>query len=446
MRITSLVGLLLITAGCREDFAAQLQAEPGVVHVEPKCGAPSGPCRAVNVDPQTFTCVETPQPDGAACDSTCVLGGSCQAGACVGPARSCDDGNACTIDVCSPATGCSSTPAPGGLCNSQIVGGLRHTCELFNGAVRCWGSNEQGQLGTGTGTNSFTPVAVPALQQGVSAISSNSDYTCALRNSAVLCWGTLMNSVIPGTTVPTLLPGLATGVTAIAVGGSHACAIVNGGVWCWGENLNSQLGNELPEQLPFSAAPVPVTNLSTGVTALGAGYRATCASTTASVFCWGEHQKPNGSTIGDATELPLAPQAFAGPAEQFVIGNNYVCVLKSGLVTCWGEMSPVRTAGVIPGLVGVTQLAGAEHVCAIALGEVRCFNVCAGGACSINSSDGLTPTRIVGVSPGGATALGAGFQHTCARISGAAWCWGMNEYGQLGNGWIISSPIATPVR
>jgi len=45
--------------------------------------------------------------DGAACSTACIVGGTCRDGACVGDARSCDDGDACTVDLCDSATGCA---------------------------------------------------------------------------------------------------------------------------------------------------------------------------------------------------------------------------------------------------------------------------------------------------------------------------------------------------
>ncbi len=46
----------------------------------------------------------------------------------------------------------------------QVAPGWRHTCALrADGGVRCWGWNEDGELGDGSTMQRVTPVAVPGL-------------------------------------------------------------------------------------------------------------------------------------------------------------------------------------------------------------------------------------------------------------------------------------------
>lgn len=71
-------------------------------------------CTTATFDADRGSCVETPLPDGQACDAEtlCIDSPTCQSGRCVGTTRECDDGNACTVDVCHPQTGCEHLPPP----------------------------------------------------------------------------------------------------------------------------------------------------------------------------------------------------------------------------------------------------------------------------------------------------------------------------------------------
>lgn len=85
----------------------------GAARETPVCAAP-GECRTVHFDVTTGTCVEDQLPDGQACNagSVCITNATCHAGQCVGLEKSCDDGNACTLDVCNATLGCEHLPAP----------------------------------------------------------------------------------------------------------------------------------------------------------------------------------------------------------------------------------------------------------------------------------------------------------------------------------------------
>jgi Dictyostelium (slime mold) repeat len=87
----------------------------------PNCTA-SGPCRDVRYNLEEDKCEEGPAPEGSACqtESLCLEKGECRSSMCVGVPRTCDDNDQCTVDSCSPASGCVHTPRicplPGGQC------------------------------------------------------------------------------------------------------------------------------------------------------------------------------------------------------------------------------------------------------------------------------------------------------------------------------------------
>src|SRR5205085_2881853 len=140
------------------------------------------------------------------------------------------------------------------------------------GAVQCWGDNGSGQLGDGTTTQRVTAVDVSGLTSGVAAIAAGSSHTCALTTGGgVRCWGGNDNGQLgDGTTTQRLtavdVSGLTSGVAAIAAGASHTCALTTaGGVKCWGRNVQGALGDGTVTQ---RTTPVDVSGLTSGVAAL----------------------------------------------------------------------------------------------------------------------------------------------------------------------------------
>ena len=143
-----------------------------------------------------------------------------------------------------------------------------HACVLTQAAgVKCWGFNRYGQLGDGTTDDSTIPVEPLGLNSGVSGIFAAYHQTCALTvEGAVKCWGRNEQGQLgDGTTKDRSTPpdafSISSGVVEIAIGNNHACALtIAGAVKCWGENSEGQLGNGKASN---SRKPVDVVGLDT---------------------------------------------------------------------------------------------------------------------------------------------------------------------------------------
>jgi alpha-tubulin suppressor-like RCC1 family protein len=355
--------------------------------------------------------------------------------------------------------------AVSGLSNvAAIAAGNGHTCALTRtDTVKCWGSNASGQLGNGNTTNSLTPVAVSGLSN-VAAIAAGSGHACALGTTGGLkCWGAngsgqLGNGGTANATVPAAVSGSASGIAAIAAGGSHTCALdATGGLKCWGYNAYGQIGDA---SVVNKAAPVPVSGLASGVTAIAGGVFHTCAVTTAGVpMCWGNNQS---GQLGDGTSggyryTPVAVSGLTGVAAM-AAGAGHTCALTTaGTVYCWGlnsrgqlgaatntdSITPVAVSGLTSAVAAIA--ADWYYTCALTTaGGVYCWGDNYKGQLGDGTTnDKTTPVAVNGLGSGVAS-IATGVNHACAiTASGAVKCWGDNQFGQLGDG--TKTDSTTPV-
>jgi len=171
------------------------------------------------------------------------------------------------------------------------------------------------------------------------------------------------------------------------------------------------------------------------------------------LYCWGRNQFGQlGNDTFDDRSTPVAVVAPAGVTlSNLVSGPNHSCAQGSdGNAYCWGwnffgqlgnnTNTDYKTPVAVQQPTGVklsTLRAGSVFTCALGdNGKVYCWGSNANG----QLGDGTTTQRNLPaevLAPAGVTFtnLAAGMRHTCASGSdGKTYCWGDNEYSQLGDG------------
>ena len=351
---------------------------------------------------------------------------------------------------------------------SSITTG-EQTCALLDtGGLRCWGSGTNGAIGDGGLTNRLTPVNVTGLTSGVSAVSSGIYHVCALLDTgAVRCWGynnkgqvgNGQSSFVTPVSTPASVTGLSSGVAAISAGNNFTCALLtNGGVRCWGDNSEGQLGNGT---LTDSSSPVVVSGLSSSAVSIATGnYHACALLSSGTVQCWGKnssYELGNGDPDG-RTMTPVDVQFLGAGVKSVAVGGSHSCALfNAGNVKCWGSNSYGQTGSDFlhwrTGVADVGNLnssaisidLGNFHSCAVlSTGAARCWGL---NSYSQLGDGGTTnthlPVTVSGLSSG-VTSISAGVSYSCATISdGGVKCWGINSWGTLGDG--TTTTRSTPV-
>ena len=303
----------------------------------------------------------------------------------------------------------------------DIVASDISTCALLKeGEVKCWGANFTGMLGTGDTTNTNAPgVAVP-LPAPAREVSARGLHTCArVEGGAVYCWGSNANGELGiGTSGPTQpLPTSPVDLggrkaVGLAAGADFVCTLLgNGTVRCWGANYGGQLGDGGTEA---STVPKPPIALGAKAVAISAGNAHACALLeTGEMKCWGNNFDGQVG-LGAISFVPEPPQTVVGlpgPVASIAVGGDHTCaVLVDGRGACWG-FNPLGQVGApdwewqhpTPVVLDIefpvaSMSSGFDHTCALSTtGTVKCWGANYGGKLGISCYPGCTDT--VGLSP-----------------------------------------------
>ncbi|MFY9227927.1 MAG: prepilin-type N-terminal cleavage/methylation domain-containing protein [Candidatus Microsaccharimonas sp.] len=326
--------------------------------------------------------------------------------------------------------------------------------------------------------------ACPTVSVVASQIQTATNTGCSLISSQLYCWGDSTygqlgdggsgSSIVA---VPVLTTGVLSGKTITAVasngsGGYHTCAIADGEAYCWGNaTLAGKLGNN-----STANSNVPVAVSTSGVlagktvTQITVNVYHSCAVADGAAYCWGDNANSrfgNGGTTNSLVPTPVSTSGvLAGKTvTALAAGEHHSCAIADGAAYCWGAGSlgrlgdnlltsssvpvAVSTSGVLAGKTVTAISSSYGHTCAIADGAAYCWGYNSTGQVGDNTTTNAAAP--VAVSTSGVlagktvTAISAGNAHTCAIADGEAFCWGSGAIGKLGNNSTANSYVPVAV-
>ena len=232
---------------------------------------------------------------------------------------------------------------------------------------------------------------------------------------------------------------------------------------CWGAQCStaSSVTERLPirrRDHPVPPQPVVVSGI-IGAVAITTGAYHTCAVLSdRTVQCWGLNDQ---GQLGDGTMHefvhPRDGRAASPLPSPSVAEAAHTCALLTRRHGAVLGRQRVRAARRRDGARRVSRLcrwpesamplpsaAGWRHTCALlGDGTARCWGQNEFGQLGNGTTDELGRPRCRSAeSPGPSRLTGGWWHHSCALLGdGSVRCWGMNEWGQLGNGTTSTSPF-----
>lgn len=328
---------------------------------------------------------------------------------------------------------------------ADVATGHFQTCGVAsaNNHVYCWGLNDAGQIGkTGVINTALPTIPVvtgsdtlngPFLQ--ARQVYGSRSYVCALTIAhQMYCWGDVIGQASTGVSVATfqnITDGSATVVPSLLANGQeHQCILTLAGQGaCTGFGLQGQTGAGVSPPASTAAnlyvftntggAPAYWSNMSAGQSfTCGMGrYNNSLASQIP--YCWGFNgsgQLGNGTYANGIAPIAITMPAAATAYDSGTVsaGGQHACAIEAntsttpGAAWCWGSN-------------GFGQLGNGNAVTGVERDSIP--QLVAGGHTFVK--------------------IFAGQYHTCAlTAAGAAYCWGRNDFGQLGTA--VSAAVSTP--
>jgi len=355
----------------------------------------------------------------------------------------------------------------------EVSGGISNSAGLaYDGKVYTWGINRYGTLGIGTLSMVWTPTLLDTtlvasyIGIGIDTVGLISD------GGTAFAWGYGLDGALGNNT--SLSPGFAdtptqvcgaTALLGITMGDDFAITWTSGGTaYAWGGNVNGYLGDNT---VTSKSTPVAVCGSGLSFTKISTKSRHTLAITNGGTgYAWGINTNGQLGVLGTTSRRT--------PTQFHVSGNFSYCDISAG----YTHSLAVRDDGGGTGGTGYSwgnnnagqlgkgdtlsrQTPGvilARKFCRVVGSNQFSLGITNGGtvvAWGLNSSrqlgDNTTTSRTTPVLVCGLTGLAicdiaAGNAHGVALTTGGtAYAWGLNNFGNLGDGTQLQRSMAVAV-
>lgn len=355
----------------------------------------------------------------------------------------------------------------------RIAAAFNYSCVInSNSELYCWGRNHVGQVGDGTSGNQCYPSATSNCQIPEKITSATDWFTvdadithsCAIRGSGALyCWGDNTHGQLGrGNTADALSPALVDGQThdindwiQVSVDGEATCALRdNGDAYCWGENNLGQVGDGTTTERKW-----PTQVVGSNWSSISASSGHSCGVRCGHAYCWGTGLTGRlGDGTGADSALPVEVSGNYSDWTQVSTDASLTCgIRQGGRIFCWGDGSnggrgdgtnsnspvPIEISGGLSGFIYVdTNSYGA---CGLTdAGKLYCWGNNEFGQLGNNDApnDSNVPVEV----PGEWVSVGAVANHVCGvKTNGKGYCWGQNRNYENGDGTNVMREVPTEI-
>lgn len=342
------------------------------------------------------------------------------------------------------------------------IGGSVTTTSTTTNTLVGWGYNGYGALGINNTTTYYYPMTVSTGGLSFNKVFAGGRYdvyasSCAISSADdAYCWGyngwgSLGDNSLTQRNTPTLVSG-SLKWRSLGLGAGLTCGVTtaNNG-YCWGYNGNGQLGDSTTTQ---RLVPTAVSGgyswsvISAGGDNYNYGSHACGITTAGTAYCWGY----NGyNQLGDGTTTQrTTPTLVSGGYTWASIsaGRLHTCAITTAQdAYCWGYNGSgqlgdgTTTQHTFPTLISGglkwSQIAASnnDYTCGLTTsGQMYCWGYNNYGQLGVgDTSNRSSPTPVVGGKIW--TKVVVSHPQTCGiAVPGKVYCWGYNAYGQLGLG------------